>query len=406
MSESRLHYLLERYFAQNCTAAEKEELAQLTADSNDDELKSSLQQLWFRYNAHTDLSATQSAKILTNIFSASKEKTAYTNIPTAPVHKLPIINWRWAAAAIVLMLCASTYLFVGQKDKTPIAATAPTKTINDAQPGKNGAILTLANGQTIVLDSLGNGVVANQNGAKVVLQNGQLAYQNGDKIITADSTPLLNTMTTPRGRQFQVILPDGTKVWLNAASSITYPVAFAGNERKVSITGEVYFEVTKNAQKPFRVKVNDATEIEVLGTHFNINAYKDENSINTTLLEGSIRLHNNTEKAILKPGQQAQVSQPFNTKPLPIQVLSDADVEKVMAWKNGVFDFQDATLEEVMRQLQRWYDIEVVYEKGVPKLEFIGKMGRDLSLTAVLNGLQMSKVHFRLEGGRKLIVLP
>jgi hypothetical protein len=281
------------------------------------------------------------------------------------------------------------------------AKTAPVK--NDIAPGKQGAILTLADGRTVVLDSLGNGVVASQGGTKVVLNNGRLAY-NTEGAATAE--PAYNTMTTPKGRQFQVTLPDGTKVWLNAASSLRYPTAFTGKERTVDVTGEAYFEVApmlsgSGDRMPFIVKINDATQVQVLGTHFNINAYKDEATINTTLLEGSVRIVNGGEKAILRPGQQAQTG--LSTR---IKIVADANVEKVMAWKNGVFDFQDATLEEVMRQLQRWYDIDVVYEKGIPKLEFIGKMGRDLSLAEVLGGLQLSKVHFRLEEGRRLVVLP
>src|SRR5690606_20231715 len=151
----------------------------------------------------------------------------------------------------------------------------------------------------------------------------------------------------------------------------------------------------------FRVQVNNETEIEVLGTHFNINAYDNEESINTTLLEGAVRIKNNKQRIVLTPGQQAQVS-----GRQAIKVVDDVDVDKVMAWKNGVFNFNDASLQEVMRQLERWYDIEVVYEKDVPPLEFYGKMGKDLSLTAVLSGLEKSNVHFRLEEGRRLVVLP
>jgi transmembrane sensor len=307
-----------------------------------------------------------------------------------------------SVAAVLLLIGAGIYFFPKNHPPPPVTAkAAPVK--NDIAPGKQGAILTLADGRTVVLDSLGNGVVASQSGAKIVLSNGQLAYTTEG---TATAEPAYNTMTTPKGRQFQVTLPDGTKVWLNAASSLRYPTVFAGRERTVEVTGEAYFEVaaatSKNGDRmPFLVKINDATEVQVLGTHFNINAYKDEVTINTTLLEGSVRIVNGSEKAILRPGQQAQTGQSSR-----ISIVADANVEKVMAWKNGVFDFQDATLEEVMRQLQRWYDIDVVYEKGIPKIEFIGKMGRDLSLSEVLGGLQLSKVHFRLEEGRKLVVLP
>jgi ferric-dicitrate binding protein FerR (iron transport regulator) len=210
---------------------------------------------------------------------------------------------------------------------------------------------------------------------------------------------------------------------LNAASSLRYPTAFTGAERKVTVTGEAYFEVAHNARMPFVVNVNDKEEVTVLGTHFNINAYDNENAIHTTLLQGSVkvgsrqwaigsgekakgsrqRAETKEQSVMLKPGQQAILSQSSQqSQTIPVQTV---DVDKVIAWKNGVFNFDGATLQEVMHQLERWYDIEVQYEPGVPNLEFVGKMGRDLSLNNVLRGLELSKVHFRLEG-RKLTVMP
>lgn len=308
--------------------------------------------------------------------------------------------WLRYAAAAAILLGIGIYFRLQHKPADRPVALQPVPATKEIMPGKGGAILTLADGRTVVLDSLGNGLVATQNGAHVLLENGQLVYdENGQPATEA----VYNTMTTPKGRQFQLVLPDGTKAWLNAASSLRYPTFFAGKERRVEVTGEVYFEVAKNTRMPFRVKVNEETEIEVLGTHFNVNSYKDEASINTTLLEGSVRISSRGNNAVLKPGQQAQVGHVATSQ--PIRVLNNANVEKVMAWKNGVFDFQDASLEEVMRQLERWYDIDVVYEKDIPKLEFIGKMGRDLTLANVLRGLEVSKVHFRIEG-RKLTVLP
>jgi transmembrane sensor len=319
-----------------------------------------------------------------------------------PSARISFLRSRWVryAAAIVILAGIGALFLLNRSSTKP----APPDTVNakkEIGPGKEGAILTLDDGRTVVLDDLGNGVVANQNGTKVVLKDGQLLYEKDGSAAAAIA---YNTMTTPRGRQFQLVLPDGSKVWMNAASSIRYPLAFTGNERKVEVTGEVYFEVVKNAKMPFKVKVNDATGIEVLGTHFNINSYKNETSINTSLLEGSVRITNGPQQTILKPGQQGQVS--YDVAQSPIKVVPNVDMEKVMAWKNGVFNFQDATLEEVMRQLERWYDIEVVYAEGVPHQEFIGKMGRDLNLSEVLRGLEMNKVHFRLEEGRKVIVLP
>jgi ferric-dicitrate binding protein FerR (iron transport regulator) len=227
------------------------------------------------------------------------------------------------------------------------------------------------------------------------MSNGQLIYKAKNS-----SGVAYNTMTTPKGRQFSLVLPDGTKAWLNAASSLRYPTAFVGRERKVEVTGEVYFEVAKNKQMPFKVKVNENMEVEVLGTHFNINSYSNEASINTTLLEGSVQISNQSQKQILKPGQQARVNNDQK-----INIVSDVNLKKVMAWKNGVFDFDDASLQEVMHQLERWYDIEVVYERGVPDIEFVGTLSRDLSLEDVLKGLKLSEVNFRIEG-RKLVIMP
>jgi transmembrane sensor len=309
-------------------------------------------------------------------------------------------RWLQYAAAATLIIAFGLYFLIANKPTQSVVAGKIDKpaTREEIQPGKEGAILTLVDGSKMVLDSLGNGLLTTQNGTKVLLKNGQLVY---DAATSPNVAIGYNTMTTPKGRQFQLVLPDGSKVWLNAASSIRYPIMFTGKERKVEITGEAYFEVARNTAKPFRVQVNEETTIEVLGTHFNINSYSNEESINTTLLEGSVRVISNAGKTVLKPGQQAR-SRAQET----IRVLDNVDVEKVMAWKNGVFNFEDATLEEVMRQLERWYDIEVVYEKNIPRLEFFGKMGKDLSLAAVLSGLEKSNVHFRLEQGRKLVVLP
>ncbi len=316
---------------------------------------------------------------------------------------------RWSVAASLLILVSVTVLFLtnNHSGKAPAGhiANSPAE---DIEPGKEGAVLTLVDGSTIVLDSLGNGLVTTQNGTKVVLKNGQLLYDAENGPVSAVG---YNTMATPRGRQFQLILPDGSKVWLNAASSIRYPTVFANSERKVEITGEVYFEVAKNDQMPFRVVSDGGTEIEVLGTHFNVNSYSNEASVNTTLLEGSVRLISQGQNVVLKPGQQALTIdkkgvRTGSAQTTGIRVLSNVNVQKVMAWKNGLFYFQDAKLEEVMRQLERWYDIEVVYEKGVPQIEFFGRMGRDLTLTNVLRGLEMSEVNFRIEEGRKLVVLP
>lgn len=323
-------------------------------------------------------------------------------VPRIPFYRRTA--WRAAAAIVILLSVGGYFLWKQSADKPvdKIAQSGPA----DIEPGKEGAILTLADGRQVVLDSMGNGMVAVQEGSSILLQNGELKYQAGD----AAGDILYNTVSTPKGRQFRLQLADGTRVWLNAASSLRYPAVFVGAERLVEVTGEVYFEVARQTdgqgkRKPFKVKINDDTQVEVLGTHFNINSYTDEASINTTLLEGAVRVHNGKQTTLLKPGQQAQVNHGIAANK-PITVVNNVALTKVMAWKDGLFDFQDASLEEVMRQLERWYDLEIVYEKDIPKLEFVGKMGRDLSLANVLRGLEMSNVHFRIEEGRKLIVYP
>lgn len=303
---------------------------------------------------------------------------------------------RWAiaaAAAAVVVLMAGAYLWRQQRH-AQVTTPPPMAVAQQITPGKQGAVLTLGDGSQLVLDSMANGVVATQNNTQVMLQNGRLQYNNAG----STGMVLYNTMHTPKGRQFRLLLPDGTAVWLNAGSSIRYPTAFTGNERVVEITGEAYFEVAQLAQKPFRVKAAGRADIEVLGTHFNINAYDNESTLDATLLEGAIRVTHGSSNAVLHPGQQARVA-------AGIKVVAHANTDKVIAWKNGFFNFEDARLEEVMRQLERWYDIEVVYEKGVPDIVFVGKISKQTPLADLLTILEKTNVHFRLEG-KKLIVQP
>jgi transmembrane sensor len=250
-----------------------------------------------------------------------------------------------------------------------------------------------------VLDSLGNGIVATQNGAQVVLKNGSLAYDASGQ---TTSEIVYNTMRTPKGRQFQLVLPDGTKVWLNAASSIKYPAVFTGDTRTVEIDGEAYFEVFKNVNKPFIVKIDEATEVKVLGTHFNINAYDDEPAIKTTLLEGAVKVNKDGASAILQPGEQVSVSQKSQSShAIPVQT---PDLDQVMAWKNGLFNFNGYDIKAVMREIGRWYDLDIVYEAEPEPEEMMGELQRNLTLSQVMKILQKIHVKYRVEG-RKLIVM-
>lgn len=311
-----------------------------------------------------------------------------------------VVRWRrWmAAASVLILLMAGIYFWNNSTTQVAFVVDAP---IKDIPAGKNGAILTLADGSQVSLDTFKNATIALQGGISVKVVNGSLVYEGKGDMMG------YNTTTTPKGRQFQLILPDGTQVWLNAASSIRYPTTFTGNKRLVEVTGEVYFEVVKDSEKPFLVNVNRKTEVEVLGTHFNVNAYENENSINTTLLEGSVAVAvsaNIHQKKILQPGQQAQVQVDQQAQP-GITVVNNADIEKVLAWKNGLFDFNGLTFEEIMRQLERWYDIEIDIDNGLPDIQLAGTMSKQVSLERVLRFFDKADIHYRLEG-RKLTILP
>lgn len=307
---------------------------------------------------------------------------------------LELFNWRKiaVAASILVAIGIGTFVLFQKSDQSPLVVTSNGS--SDKEPGKTGAILTLSNGSKIILDSVGNGLLANQNNTVVSKKNGGVVYTAG-----SGAQIVYNTMTTPRARQYNLELSDGTKVWLNASSSITFPTSFAANERKVILTGEAYFEVAKDKKRPFRVSVNDM-QVNVLGTHFNVNAYSDEDVVNTTLLEGSVLLTEKNKKVLLKPGQQAQAE-----KSGAVVVKDNVNLEEVMGWKNGVFYFENANLQAVLRQVSRWYDVDVVFEKGVPTRTFEGEIQRNLQLSQVLKILEKNKVHFKIDG-KILRVMP
>lgn len=324
-----------------------------------------------------------------------------------PVHHQRKYRYMAAAVTVTAILTSVAYFWFQRNSKpatTPVAQIATT----DVLPGGNKAILKLSDGKTIVLDNANNGLLTTQGAVQIEKQDGQLEYKQG----AGTAAVAYNTLSTPVGGQFQIKLPDGTRVWLNAASSITYPTAFTSNERRVSITGEGYFEVTKDARKPFIVDFLPTTggvgggRVEVLGTHFNINAYDDEEVKRTTLLEGKIRVTvaggqpqtTNHKPQTLNPGEQAVMA--ANS---PLTIHHSPDLEEVVAWKNGEFLFQGADIGTVMRQVARWYDIEVSYPNGKPKDKFRGKIGRNVNLSQLLEILKYSEVRFDLKG-RTLVI--
>ncbi|UYQ91149.1 FecR domain-containing protein [Chitinophaga horti] len=326
-------------------------------------------------------------QVLQNVLES--DKPVITEATATRVRRMR--TWWSVAAAAVVAVGTGIWLLRDQSpvNNAPLAVTQPVPAI---EPGREGAVLTLADGSTMSLDSLGNGVIASQGGSKVLLQNGQLAYEQAD-----GTAPAWNAITTPNARQFRLTLHDGTKVWLNAATVLRYPTAFKGGERKVELSGEAYFEVAKNDRQPFRVVVGDTATVEVLGTSFNVNAYHDEPAVRTTLLDGSVRMQKSKDAVLLRPGQQAVMQQ-------IISIDKQANIEGAVAWKNGKFNFEGASLEEFTRQIARWYDIEVEYRGRTPKMQIKGKAGRDLQLQELLDGMAGFGIRYRLEG-RKLIIL-
>jgi transmembrane sensor len=321
-----------------------------------------------------------------------------------PLKRVSLIRRRtwWAVAASLLLLATGTYFF--QPKKPAGLASEPPAPFkkNDVQPGGDRAMLTLADGTTITLDSASNGMLSQQGNTKVTkLANGRLVY-NSDG--AASKEIMYNTMRTPRGGQYRITLPDGTQVWLNAASSITYPTAFSGTERIVKVTGEAYFEVAPLQPKiPFRVKILSGTgiekaEVNVLGTHFNINAYDDEEDVKASLLEGSVKITKDLFSIHLKPGQQAKVAK-------MIEVVVPDDMEEVTAWREGYFKFNQADIGTILRQAERWYDITVAYPNGVPKDLFSGSLPRHVSLTRFLEILVYSDINAKIKE-RTVIINP
>ncbi|WP_316808310.1 FecR family protein [Pedobacter agri] len=305
-----------------------------------------------------------------------------------------------SAAAILILISAGWYFFLNKKVTKATIPLAKVKNL-DVLPGTNKATLTLANGSQIVLDDQTPENISDTHGVKISkTKDGQLVYTvvNQGELSNAAA---YNTIHTPKGGQYQVILPDGSKVWLNAASSLKYPEVFSGKQRSVTLTGEGYFEVAKDKSKPFYVQTQ-YQKIEVLGTHFNINAYMDDHTIKTTLLEGLVKVSNLKSSKILKPGEQAIAGLENNAL---INISSDVDTNDETAWKNGLFQFNDAELKNILNQLERWYNINIDYST-VPNKRYNGMVPRKSKLSEVLKMLEKTgNIKFELLEGRQLKVI-
>ncbi len=328
-----------------------------------------------------------------------------TDLSISPFYTAKRSLIKFAAAAVILLLSGigSYLVFFNRSPEPPVISGSQQLLKHDVAPGGNKAILMLADGSTIALDDTQNGVLAQQGGTKVLkLSNGLLAYDSKTENKKQEKV-LYNTISTPRGGEYTITLPDGSRAWINAASSLRFPTAFTGKDRKVEITGEAYFEVKKDASKPFIVRVNNKVDVKVLGTHFNINAYADEPSIKTTLLEGRVSISRAVSSSsainsstVITPGQQAQLDA------RGIRVIA-ADVELAVAWKNGFTSFKSADIKTIMRQVERWYNVDVVYEKDISLRTFTGEISRNSNLSEVLRLLEASNIHFKVEGNKIIV---
>ncbi|WP_255486825.1 FecR family protein [Mucilaginibacter sp. SP1R1] len=374
--------LYEKYNNGLCTPAEKELL-----DNYRDEI-SLLEDGWDNDLAKED-------DVHNRIWQKLSDSRKIVKLPERKVNK-----YRWLQVAAILLIALFAGLLLVEKYKTasaPITLSTKTKPL-DILPGGNKAYLTMADGSRIILNDAKNGNLVSKPGITVSkTQNGTLVYSFSKAPATAE--PEFNTITTPRGGQYQIVLEDGTKVWLNAASSIRFPQAFTGKQREVELSGEAYFEVAKNKAKPFIVQAN-GTQIQVLGTHFNINAYNDDNNITTTLLEGSVRMTSGASVVMLIPGQQGVA-----VKSGEAIKISTADMQQTMAWKNGLFVFHDANIVDIMKQVSRWYDVDVEYQGDVQNNEFGGTISKYKNITDLLNIMELTRsIHYKFEGRRVIIM--
>ncbi|MFA6086280.1 FecR family protein [Mucilaginibacter sp.] len=388
MNEERFKALFEQYLNDSLPSEDLLELQGAIQDDRyralfDDLLKNAFKEPAF---AEADDDARQS------VFNAiSSRINQQENTEPGNTDKRRLIPYRWltGVAALLFLALGAGWFFLRNNDKGQRENTYA----HNIKPGINKATLTLANGKKLILTDSLQGQLASEVGVKISkTRQGQIVYTVVSDNDSGQQALQYNTLTTKRSEQFQVILPDGSHVWLDAASSLKYPVAFKGNERKVELTGQGYFEVSHNAATPFIVKTAK-TEVQVLGTHFNVSAYDDDRDTKTTLLEGAVRIKSTQAAAILKPGEQAVLN---DKGQLTVNKNIDASME--IAWKNGLFDFKKAGIREIMVKASRWYDIDVKYEGRIPETKLTGRMSRNVDISGLLGILQFEGIKFRIEG--------
>lgn len=401
----RLKYLLEKYLANSCSQEELDMLlASVSENAGSDELRLTLEAFWEQVRGEKPTPEVDAAALFQAILQREGEFGRKRRLRRRQA------RYRAVALSAVLAIAAAwgIVLMLRPAPPTPVKpiVAAHSRFKNDVQPGGNKAVLVLANGQTIVLDSANNGMLATQGGMKVIkLSNGQLAYRAGQG--DQDSPPVYNTISTPRGGQYELVLQDGTRIWLNAESSIRFPTVFTGKDRSVELSGEAYFEVAPRAANPFKIYMLNQSpgteksrkEIDVLGTKFNVMAYEEEKVIRTTLLEGAIEVGDESGKDLMKPGQQAEWQPAMSG----VRITDDADIDAAVAWKNGFFSFDRSDIRTIMRQLSRWYDLKVTYKDAGTAKTFWGGIQKDLPLSDVLRILEKSGVEFSIDGKNVIV---
>ena len=403
MNEAQFKILLDRYLKDIISVEELPAFIEyLRYYNNIGQLQQAIEQA-LRDNNFSGISDPSRTEIIFQKILQQAAATENISMPVKPVYEikqkrnhLRVVRWL-TAAAVMAAVFTGTYLILQKKKSSELASRSQTiqPLANDAAPGTNKAVLKLADGSEIMLDDTEMGLITQQGNTKVFkLENGELTYKAASG---SESGMVYNTLSTPRGGQYQLVLPDGSKVWLNASSSLRFPAFFEGKERVVELTGEGYFEIAHNAKMPFAVYVNDL-KVEVLGTHFNIMSYDNEKTVNTTLLEGSVKLSFPTSKIQeqeikIKPGQQATLD-----KKISLLNVHEADVESAVAWKNGMFQFKSDDIQTIMRQIERWYDVDVSYADKIPEGHYSGTIERDNKLSTVLKILEESDLKFKIEG--------
>lgn len=386
--EERFTYLFDRYYNRTATPLETDEFLELVEQTPDQVLDEHVSKAWLNLNADIQvIDGLKSESIRQQILESGIQE------PITPIlSDKKTVYFKWIAGiAAALALTLSCWLYLQHTKPIPTATVLiPHKIKQDIPPGGNRAYLTLADGSKVSLDTLKPGTVARQGNMQINKDaNGRLTYVTIPQHQDSGNSNEFNTLTTPNGGQYKLVLADGTKVWLNASSSLQFPIAFNGATRQVILKGEAYFEVSKNPEKPFLVKSED-TYVKVLGTHFNIMTYQNEAIKKTTLLEGSIEISSGNKNFLVKPGEQAQLIN--NVLSSPKKVNAEAEV----AWKNGFFDFQKTDIDYILRQVSRWYGVEIKYKGAIPKGLYTGRISREVKISKLLDMLQFTGLNYTL----------